>query len=264
MDFNTILTQQYNYINSLINIIGPNPANASTKLSQINQQLNNLDQQLNSSDSQAVLTRQSDMQSIINSETIRLQTKQNSIDQAMQSQSRLVDLNQSYSNRYADYNIIIIIIVVALVLFLGISFIQPMIDFLPDWIFTSLIVIIFSVAFIYSIIIYTNIQYRSNMDHNVLDLSTPKPLTPDEVAAQTAANVAAGNLLASQNLSGCTGSSCCGNGSIWDISSQLCIIPDSFATLGNTKYSTASPFSVSEYSTASPFSVSEYSSYAPV
>lgn len=203
-----------------------------------------------------VLTQQGSMNEIIEKETDRLSAKSDSIDQAVLGQQRLISLNQNYSNRYNQYIIIIIVIVVALVLFLGITLIQRSMTEPPTGIFTFLTILIFGGAFVYIIIIYNTILGRSNMDYDQLNISTPQPLSVNEIAAQQKANTASGNLLGGISAGdSCIGAACCANGTVWDISSQMCIIKDGFSTLqmypinsqSNSMSGSIQPYTISEY-----------------
>lgn len=233
MDFSSILNQESTYLSSLANVFPLNLGTATSNLNIVNTQLGALAGKIDVSGTQAITSRQADMSNIISNETDRLNAKKNSIDQAMDSQKRLVSLNQSYSEKYSQYIFIIIIMVVALVLFLGILMVQQNMENPPSGFFTFLQIIVLGGAFIYAMIIYNNIQSRNNMNYAELAVTTPLPLTAEQIAAQSAAQTKAGNLLGSQNLSGCMGSTCCGTGSIWDVSSQTCI-PDSFTTIADS------------------------------
>jgi hypothetical protein len=172
------------------------------------------------------------LNAIFNAETTRLNTKQSSIDQALTSQDRLVSLNQSYSQRLGQYTYMIIIIIIALVLILGILMVQPRLEAIPSGFFTFLIIIIIGSAFIYCIILYNNIQGRSNMNYDELNLSVPTPVSADQLAAKNAANLNSGNLIG--NTSGCIGQECCSTGTYWSDASQNCkpgTDPETFTTL---------------------------------
>lgn len=173
-----------------------------------------------------------DLNAIFDEETTRLNTKQSSIDQALTSQDRLVSLNQSYSQRLGQYTYMIIIIIIALVLILGVLMVQSRLEGIPSGFFTFLTIIIIGVAFIYCMILYNNIQGRSNMNYDELNLSVPTPVSADQIAANNAANVNSGNLTG--NLSGCIGQECCSAGTYWNDISQNCMAdpkPESFTTL---------------------------------
>jgi len=236
MDFENILQAQRNYLDNLSSQYGTGePAIIGRELNAINTNLKSLQDDLTNENTNNIITRQADMNRIVGAETTRLQTKQGSIDQATASQQRLIDLNQSYSEKFNQYIYIIIIFVVALVLFLGIRLIQQNMVNTSSGLFMFLQIIVLCGAFIYAIIIYNNIQARSNMNYAELNLSIPPPLTPAEIASQNAKSVDAGKLLASQNVSNCTGSTCCGATTQWDASMQACVTDRSgFTTIADS------------------------------
>lgn len=236
MDFTGILNLQSTYISTLGNLYGySGNVFLSSDLSTVNTALSNLSGNLTLTGSQDILSRQADMQRIIDAENTRLTTKQGSIDQALQSQNRLIDLNQSYSEKYNQYIFIVIIFVVALALFLGINVIQQNMTNPPEGVFTALSIFIIGVAFIYAVIVYMGIQARSNMNYAELAVATPQPLTLDQISKQNTANTEAGKLLASQG--GCVGSECCSGdaatGTKWDQDKQTCV-KDSFTTIADS------------------------------
>lgn len=251
MDFTNILTTQSQYLTGLGSLFGSGSSSAAaTDLSTINSQLSSLATNFQDSAATSEILLNANMQNIVDDETTRLNTKKSSIDQAMHAQARLVELNQSYSKKYSQYIYIIIIIVIALVLFLGITMIQQNMENPPTGFFTFLQIIILGTAFIYIVIVYNNMQLRSNMNYDELAISTPNKLSTSEIEDQNAKNVKSGKLLASQNLSGCAGSTCCGNGTIWDVSLQVCV--EGFTSLGGSPSITI-PFTEYEFT--------NYSSY---
>ena len=234
-----------------------------------------------------VLTQQDKIQQIISQESDRLDTKSNSIDQATQSQQRLISLNQNYSSRYNQYILMVVVIIVALVLFLGITLIQRNMENPPAGFFTFLTVLIFGGAFVYVIIIYNTIMSRSNMDYDQLNIQTPMPLTGAALTAQQTANTESGNLLGGVMAGDCIGASCCATGTTWDPTSQSCraLCPigtktwdatdkecqsSATCTSGNTcvtdPFSTLSmyPLIPAQSGSIQPYTVSEYDEYARV
>ena len=190
---------------------------------------------LNNNAANYVLAQQADVNTMITTENTRLNTKANSIQQAKDSQDRLVSLNQNYSSRYNQYNYIIIIIVVALVLFLGITLIQRNMEDPPTGLFTFLTVLIFGGAFIYIIMIYSTIMSRSNMDYEQLNI--PAPLPAKSAGSKSMRRQAAGetgDLLGSiMSPEECVGQSCCIGGTLYDDTTGSCR-PDCSLQSSNT------------------------------
>ena len=279
MDLPGILSAQSKYLTDLSNNqLNLNSAGVSANLASINSQLGTLNSSLNAGSVTDILSRQSDMQGIIDSENGRLQQKQASIDQAKQGQNRLISLNQSYSKKFSQYTLIMIVGVIALILFLGIILAKQNFPFIPEFFFNILTIVVIASAIIISIIIYGGILSRDNMNYDELALPPPKITTPDQVAAAVAANQAAGNLLGSIYLGSCIGQQCCADGTYWDSSSNTCL-PNAAADM-NAAAAAASaagskqPFTSLGYAYLTnqtvksnetlPYSTSEFENYAKI
>ena len=228
-EFSSILDTEAVYIKNLSN--NRDLSLAGGQLQQMNTALNVLKGGLDSDKTQQLLSHQDAVSGIISTEHERLLQKQQGIEQATTSQTRLIQLNQNYSQRFSRYTQIIIIFVVALLLFLGILMIQRNFGILPDGVFEVITILIVVGTVIYSLTIYNEISSRSNMDYKQIATTPPVVLTSDQIKAQTAKSEDSGNLLGSIDLGACIGSSCCAATTTWDIDSQKCIVQSGFTTL---------------------------------
>jgi hypothetical protein len=285
MDFTNTLSQIKDYLTVLsttrvngITSQDPHPAATAGDLNVINQELSKI-HDLSSNQTQAILSNQATVQGIVNTETQRLQSKQASITQAKISQERLIELNQSYSKRYGQYIYMLQVIVVALLLLFIIALVKKFIPVLPDGLTDTLTILIIGAAICYCIYIYNGILGRDNMDFDKISSNSANLLTQAQIAKQLAANQKSGNLLGSVNLGNCSGESCCGEGSKWDVTTQMCI-PDCSGGLPNWNSSTKTCESFTTLSSAyglgimnssleklsqdkatKPYDVSEFDSY---
>ena len=201
-----------------------------------------------------ILASQTEMQDIINRENTRLNSKKTSIDDALNGQQRMIAMNQNYSSRYNQYVIMVITVVIALVLFLGITIIQRNMANPPTGLFTFLTILIFGGAAIYVLMVYYNMTGRSNMNFDEVNVSAPVKLGPDQIKKQLEEATAAGNLQGGAVASdACVGAACCAGTSHWDVSGQFCTSP--FTTMDQAYSQRDITKQVSS------FSDSEYSSY---
>jgi len=159
------------------------------------------------------------LQGILNNENTRLQQKQQTVNNAIQTQERVIQFNESYNKKYGEYVYMVKVVVIGLILIFCSNLLHSFVPFFPSAFFTVLIV------FIVSIIIgmtWWNMSLRSNMDFTQYNLNPPA--IQSSATATTATNTAselAGNLLGGFN--GCVGSNCCSTGTEWDSGNAVCI-----------------------------------------
>jgi hypothetical protein len=169
-----------------------------------------------------ILTKQSDVLELVNTENDRLNAKKTTIDQALDGQKRLISLNDSYRLKYTEYIKMLIIIIVALVIWAILSKLSA-IGILPDALYAILLIILVTLAVLLCYYIYLDILSRNKMNFNELNIPPPKKLTPDEIKQSQEAAAKSGNLLGTINFDGCVGSECCSDGSKWDAGNSVCI-----------------------------------------
>jgi septal ring factor EnvC (AmiA/AmiB activator) len=172
-----------------------------------------------------LLIKQKEIINIIKSEQNRLNEKKQSVDNALEGQNRLITLNNSYRMRYAEYIKIIIIIVIFLSIFIGVSLARKYIPFFPEFIYNMTIILLVPICAIAVYYKYTQIISRNRLDYDELDLKPPTMLTDEdklkEKVAEKANILKSGNLLG--GLEGCIGSQCCSGNTIWDSGNSLCV-----------------------------------------
>ena len=246
-NFGTVLRDEATYMTSMPTESG----HTATGITDVYNSLQLIQNDLDPSKYSQILTGQQNAQGIINAETARVAAKNSSIDDALKGQQRMIALNQNYSSRYNQYVIMVITVVIALVLFLGITMIQRNMANPPTGLFTFLTIIILGGAAIYVLMVYYNMTGRSNMNFDEINVSAPVKLGPEQIQKQLEEATAAGNLQGGAVASdACVGAACCSNAAAgWDKDKQLC----AFTTM-NQAYSQrditkqVSSFSDSEYS----------------
>jgi hypothetical protein len=184
------------------------------QMNNINDQIKSMSNVLQETDGVSLLSRQQEMENIVQSESERLQQKKHSVELATTSQNRLITLNENYNKRFAEYIKMIISITIALAIIAITVFFK-----LPSTIIIIISIIVISIALIFNITIYASISSRDNIYFDELSYDTVNPDTP-----QNDFNIGQTNNKGSQNLfNNCYGSDCCSIGTAWDSTSQKCI-----------------------------------------
>ncbi len=167
-----------------------------------------------------VLTEQNKMINIVNDEQRRLEEKKFLIDQAESEERRKGLLTESQRLRKAAYTKIIIVLIICIVihiiLFLCVKHLfEPPIDSGINTIFILLHIFNFALWTIVAFYIYVNIQVRSQINFNKLELPPPK-LQDTSTTSVTNYN----NLF--KDLGLCYSDGCCGENTAWDDKAGLC------------------------------------------
>lgn len=169
----------------------------------------------------SILTEQNKMIDIVKSEQERLEKKKMLIDQADQEERRKVLLTDSNRLRKEETTKIIIVLILCIVihilLFLCVKyFFEPPIDPGVNTLFILLHLFNFAIWTLVAFYIYINIQARSHINFNKLELPPPK-LT----ASSTSPAISDySNLF--KDLGLCYSDGCCGENTYWDEKSGIC------------------------------------------
>jgi hypothetical protein len=195
----------------------------------------------------------SSINGIISQEQTRLNQKQAAVKTAQDNQNRLVALNQNYSSRTQQYIKMVLLLVAVLLAILALKYLDGVI---PPTVNTLLGIVVVSVGIIYMFILYEQLRERDNIDYNQLVFSPPKK--KDLSGNDLAKNSNIGDLIGSIDLGECIGPACCASGTIWDVSSQTCIVKTKEPF---TMYRTNESFST--YKTK-PYTDYEFDSYSSI
>ena len=85
---------------------------------------------------------QQQIANIVNTENARVDLKKSKIDNELQTQNRLITLNNSYRQKYNDYNKLYIIFIVFLVILCGIMLTKRYFPNIPTFVFDIAFIII--------------------------------------------------------------------------------------------------------------------------
>lgn len=196
--------------------------------------------------------------SFIDEETRRLQLKKQNIDAAVTSQQRALELNDSYRKRYHKYIEILIVLIVTVGLYLGITTLQKQFSSIPSVAFdiAMLLVIVYVAFYLW----YAAVELFTRDQTNYDELDLPPVYDASGTAAST-------DLINKGQLSGllsqdvCIGQECCPT--YWDSGNNHCI-RNGFTTLDQAfdfKHLTLPPFSNTPAVAAMDATSLEYGSY---
>jgi hypothetical protein len=207
---------------------------------------NNLDNLYNnyqtaSGTSSAVLTNQANMQEIVNTELNRLKTKKQTVDAALQGQDRMIQLNDSYRQKYSYYTNTMFIIVIFLIMFIIIATANRFLPDYPQYIFDILYFILALVLCFTIFFIVKDIKNRDSLNFSELSFNAPNiPLPGEQLKKQQQDSLNSGDLFGSVNLTGCVANNCCSNGTVWDQGNLVCVGASGFTTMSNSSNSSNS------------------------
>jgi len=254
-DLNGIIDIQTQYLSDLSGIpTSSGNYDIVNKIPELQRQLNAVytKYQTNSDSVNDIIDHQSEMNRIIKNEKNRLDKKQKNVDDAVFSQRRILEFNESYRKRMVQYTKMVIVVIIALALIFGILILKNRFPMIPPGAFDLMMIIIIFISLIVLYLFYVNISARDNTDFDKLALNNPKILTADEIAKQKEEAVSSGNLFGTMSI--CVGGQCCNssNGTVWDSGNSVCkanTLVQGFATLLDSSIvvnGTAKPYEPSE------------------
>lgn len=205
----------------------------------------------------AILSNHDNTQEIINNETARLNKKKQSVDDVITSKERMIQLNNNYIERMAQYQKMMIALIIGLAIWFVIFLINRVIP-IPSAIFTLILIIVFVVIGIYCFNVYLVIINRDPMNFDKLNIVPPVTTNLTKTDTNSNGDV---NLLGALNLGLCYGSSCCSTGTVWDISAQLCVDVDNDSFEPRLKVN-SNNFRVENQNIVNKFSPSEFETYS--
>jgi len=186
-------------------------------LENINNSVNTMDASLN-----ATLTKQSQVDALLEDEITRLNTKESQIEQAQEGQRRVLMLNESYRMRQAEYTKLIIASVFVFAVVILIKYLRASFTILPDTVYTLIHIILFSALIIYAMVIYINVSSRERTNFNRLDIPTPDVVNT-AAEKRRKAREDDGNLMGISDSELCKGAACCNDDTKWDATTTRCI-----------------------------------------
>lgn len=223
----------------------------------LNTNLNNISSNLNtlynnfvnaSGTTNAVLTNQTDVKNIVDTELNRLQQKKTNVDTALEGQNRMVQLNESYRQKYSYYTRVLVIVVIFLVLYIIISVFNKYLSDIPQALFDVIYFILGILLLFVLYFFYLDYSNRDNMDFNKLNYGPPNiPASANQIREQQRNALKMGDLLGSITITGCVGDKCCSDGTKWDSGNSVCV-KDGFTLMNNSPVSSNYASEITEYS----------------
>ena len=215
----------------------------SQELTNINTNLNQISTALGNNTSGNILSQQTGVDGIVTNEINRLNEKKQTIDGAITTQKRMVQMNDSYIKRQRDYTKILVAISVGIVLMIFAAYFSYTSESLRP-LATIFDIVVIVLVFIYCFWTYYNMLQRDNIYYDQLYVygSPSIPQYYDEATMKTASKDASGN-------NTCTGPACCSTiaGTTWDASGNVCIKKEGFMNQRvRPNADRAMPFSPSE------------------
>jgi hypothetical protein len=171
---------------------------------------------------------------MVSKEEERLQDKKKNVDTALFTQNRMIEFNENLKKRYAAYNGIFIIVVIALVLIFVLFLLARIFPFIPTVIATSIIVAIAIIVVFYK---YHDILSRWNMNYDVYNLLPPADIEKHkEIPIIASSN---GSDISGASSGQCVGNSCCSADTVFQ--NNLCVPKSSAPSALPASLASASP-----------------------
>ena len=221
-DITALINTQSNYVQDLSGIYDvtnqPDMSGLRGNLSALSSSIGNASAQMGN-----ILSIQSSVNAILNDEQTRLNQKKTSIDNDANSQKRMIELNDSMQKKQSAYNSIYVIVIAVLVIFVIATKLNS-IGLLPDFIFSAIILMTFSISGIVVYVKLRQIWKRDNLYFDKLDLKPPPNASSAENAKSISSATESGDLTQIAALSAtCSGQSCCKTGTQWEARVGSCV-----------------------------------------
>jgi hypothetical protein len=180
-----------------------------------------------------ILTEQNKMIDIVETEKARLDKKKLLIDQAEMEERRKVLLTESNQLRKAAYTKVIMVFILCVFIHICLLLITrhlftPPLEQGVNTLFVLLHIFNFALWTLVAFYIYINIQSRSQINFNKLELPPPHLLH----TSSSPANANYNNLF--KDLGLCYSDGCCGDNTSWDDKIGTCVSDDSINTITNS------------------------------
>lgn len=186
---------------------------------------------------QNALSRQNDIKQLVDAEADRLNNKKMTVDEAIETQNRIIYFNDNSRKRYTAYlNITVFIAIILAIIYFLIVF-KSNLSFFPDWLFIILMIIIVGGGIIIVCLIYFNIQRHDLYNFDELKFNAPVTQPPDTSNADSKFGL---------NIKGCINELCCKEPTDWNPATGKCdnsgnIIDNLQPTSTNVPISSISP-----------------------
>ena len=189
----------------------------SAVINHLDLSLNNLNTALSAANTNVLptLTYQNDVNDILERENTRLGERKQAIDIAEMGQKRMIDLTNSATMQKQAINNIYVIVVVALLIYLGIKMLS---NILPEFVTDIMTIVLISITIIIIAKRYSDYNRRNKMNYNIIDFEDP---------SQTGNSYAVSSSISSNMLdlrfNGCIKDACCSEGTIFNDKYSICV-----------------------------------------
>ena len=161
-----------------------------------------------------ILSHQAEMNRILNEETARLTEQQKRQSGELNTETRLIELNENRRKRNLQWIYIVCIWIVCFSIVLVVIFLC---SFLPSWLPCNILIsIILGFAGIMTIYLYLDMNRKDPNDFDKLDLAPPDISFNSQFVASSSLDL---------SFNTCIGKDCCSSiaGTIWDQGNAVCI-----------------------------------------
>jgi len=209
---------------NLIRDLGTDP-DLVTEMNTLNTTLTDLNNAVSNSNASIVptLTKQEQVDAVLEREKTRLQERKAAIDSADAGQRRLVDLTRNATQRNRAINNMYMVGVAALIVYLGIRFTAGMI---PTLITDILMILLVSITILSLITMYYDYDRRNNMDFDMIDLGEPSRMVGKTAGAAGSGSAGASSgagIIESRIGGGCVKDACCPAGTTYNEKYAICV-----------------------------------------
>lgn len=164
-----------------------------------------------------VLSDQINVKDLVERENERLEHKEQQIDEARESQNRMLNLNDSYRKRFSAYLKIIAVLTIVLVIVWIMRLLPDYLPFIPSIVFDIVIIIAVFLGFVVMYFQYKEIQEHNPLNYDELNYSGPEFKKIDIPTSTPTPTPATG-----YGPFGCIGPQCCGPNTEWDEKNVVC------------------------------------------
>jgi len=172
----------------------------------------------------ALLTQQANVLNIVQSERNRLEAKKASVENVYQGKKRGEQLYRSNSKRYGRYSDLMVVFIVTLGLYILVEILSTRLPFIPTLVFEILSILIISVGIFSAFYIFIDIESRSNMNFDELELGgLDNPVALNGNISGNIAGNASGSWNSVWGSNSCVGGDCCGPNTMWDEATGTCL-----------------------------------------
>ena len=152
-------------------------------------------------------------------EIARLEAKQGQASRLSSSQQRLTLLNDSYRKRYAKYVQILMVLVLAYIVYLGMTLLQKAAPGIPVIVFDIGIVLLIFLVVYYLFFAFATLYSRNNTNYDELDIPSLSDGSGVDAAGLDSGKLAPSTLVGDV----CVGEECCPDGYDWDQATNKCV-----------------------------------------